>query len=133
MNGRPLVSLPEKTVCVEQVELSQSEREEYELARNEGRNTISRCALVCVCMFEVKQVDTRCVKCDAVHFVPRTAALSLLYVINAFVHRYVAEGTILRNYADVLAILMRLRQHCCHPDLSAKTSSDLGITWTRST
>ncbi|XP_035529657.1 helicase-like transcription factor [Morone saxatilis] len=81
VNGRPLVSLPEKTVCVEQVELSQSEREEYELARNEGKNTIGR---------------------------------------------YVAEGTVLRNYADVLAILMRLRQYCCHPDLLAKTSSDLG-------
>uniref|UniRef100_A0A8C4FBM4 Helicase-like transcription factor n=1 Tax=Dicentrarchus labrax TaxID=13489 RepID=A0A8C4FBM4_DICLA len=81
VNGRPLVSLPEKTVCVEQVELSQPEREEYELARNEGKNTIGR---------------------------------------------YVAEGTVLRNYADVLAILMRLRQYCCHPDLLAKTSSDLG-------
>ncbi|AWP16235.1 putative helicase-like transcription factor [Scophthalmus maximus] len=81
-NGRPLVSLPEKNVSVEQVELSQQEREEYELARSEGRNTIGR---------------------------------------------YVAEGTVLRNYADVLAILMRLRQHCCHPDLLAKTSSsDLG-------
>ncbi|XP_028420940.1 helicase-like transcription factor isoform X1 [Perca flavescens] len=81
VNGRPLVSLPEKAVCVEQVELSQTEREEYELARNEGKNTI---------------------------------------------RKYVAEGTVLRNYADVLAILMRLRQHCCHPDLLAKTSSDLG-------
>lgn len=46
VNGRPLVALPEKTVFVEQVELSQQEREEYELARNEGRNTIRRC--VCV-------------------------------------------------------------------------------------
>uniref|UniRef100_A0A8D0AV68 Helicase like transcription factor n=1 Tax=Sander lucioperca TaxID=283035 RepID=A0A8D0AV68_SANLU len=85
VNGRPLVSLPEKAVCVEQVELSQTEREEYELARNEGKNTI---------------------------------------------RKYVTEGTVLRNYADVLAILMRLRQHCCHPDLLAKTSSDLGKTST---
>lgn len=46
VNGRPLVSLPEKKVFVEQVELSQQEREEYEQARNEGRNTIRRC--VCV-------------------------------------------------------------------------------------
>uniref|UniRef100_A0A8C3G9K9 Helicase-like transcription factor n=1 Tax=Cyclopterus lumpus TaxID=8103 RepID=A0A8C3G9K9_CYCLU len=83
VNGRPLVAMPEKTVCVEQVELSQSEREEYELARNEGRNTIGR---------------------------------------------YVTEGTVLRNYADVLAILIRLRQHCCHPDLLSKTSLDLGKT-----
>lgn len=42
VNGRCLVSLPEKRVCVEQVELSQSERQEYELARKEGRNTIQR-------------------------------------------------------------------------------------------
>lgn len=48
VNGRPLVSLPEKTVCVEKVELSQAEREEYELARNEGKNTIGRYSL-CWC------------------------------------------------------------------------------------
>lgn len=45
VNGRPLVSLPKKSVCVEQVELSQAEREEYELARNEGKDTIGRCSL----------------------------------------------------------------------------------------
>ena len=42
VDGRPLVALPEKTVCVEQVELTQQERDEYELARLEGQNTISR-------------------------------------------------------------------------------------------
>lgn len=42
VNGRRLVSLPKKTVYVEQVELSPQEREEYELARNEGRLTIGR-------------------------------------------------------------------------------------------
>ena len=47
VNGRPLVLLPEKTVCVEQVELSRTEREEYELARNEGRNTIRRYVSLC--------------------------------------------------------------------------------------
>lgn len=36
------------------------------------------------------------------------------------------DGTILRNYADVLVILMRLRQLCCHPDLLARTSPDAG-------
>ncbi|XP_037551513.1 helicase-like transcription factor [Nematolebias whitei] len=81
INGRRLVSLPEKMVFVEQVDLSQQEREEYELARNEGRRTVGR---------------------------------------------YVAEGSVLKNYADVLSILMRLRQHCCHPDLLPKTPSDLG-------
>ena len=38
---------------------------------------------------------------------------------------YMAVGTVLSNYADVLAILMRLRQHCCHPDLLARITSDL--------
>uniref|UniRef100_A0A673Y9T1 Helicase like transcription factor n=1 Tax=Salmo trutta TaxID=8032 RepID=A0A673Y9T1_SALTR len=76
--GRPLVSLPERSVRIEEVELTQKEREEYELARTEGRTTISR---------------------------------------------YVAEGTVLKNYADVLAILVRLRQFCCHPDLLGKTTT----------
>lgn len=83
INGRRLVSLPEKTVYVEEVELSQQEREEYELARNEGRRAIGR---------------------------------------------YVAEGSVMKNYADVLVILMRLRQHCCHPDLIGKISSDSAST-----
>ncbi|XP_041714879.1 helicase-like transcription factor [Coregonus clupeaformis] len=80
--GRPLVSLPERSVRIEEVELTQKEREEYELARTEGRTTISR---------------------------------------------YVAEGTVLRNYADVLAILVRLRQFCCHPDLLGKTTTYTGV------
>ncbi|XP_056446108.1 helicase-like transcription factor isoform X4 [Gadus chalcogrammus] len=80
VDGRPLVALPEKSVCMEQVELTQQERDEYELARLEGQGTISS---------------------------------------------YMAVGTVLSNYADVLAILMRLRQHCCHPDLLARITSDL--------
>ncbi|XP_061157136.1 helicase-like transcription factor isoform X2 [Syngnathus typhle] len=79
VDGCPLVTLPEKSVYVEQVELSAAEREEYDVALNEGRHTVGR---------------------------------------------YVAEGSVLRNYADVLAILMRLRQHCCHPDLLTNTAAD---------
>ncbi|CAN9502449.1 unnamed protein product [Ophioblennius macclurei] len=81
VKGRPLVSLPEKSVYVEQLELSQAEREEYDLARRDAKKTIGR---------------------------------------------YVAEGTVLKHYADVLVLLMRLRQHCCHPDLLPKIASDLG-------
>lgn len=51
VNGRPLVSLPEKTVCVEQVQLSRSERQEYELARKEGRNTIQRFFFLIIFIF----------------------------------------------------------------------------------
>uniref|UniRef100_A0A8C1RQ94 Helicase-like transcription factor n=1 Tax=Cyprinus carpio TaxID=7962 RepID=A0A8C1RQ94_CYPCA len=36
------------------------------------------------------------------------------------VDRYFEEGTVMTNYADVLAILVRLRQHCCHPSLVGK-------------
>lgn len=50
------------------------------------------------------------------------------YLDCVCVSRYVAEGTFLKNYADVLAILMRLRQHCCHPDLLPKMYTDSGKT-----
>ncbi|XP_048844341.1 helicase-like transcription factor isoform X3 [Brienomyrus brachyistius] len=36
---------------------------------------------------------------------------------RAIIGRYFREGTVLTNYADVLAILLRLRQLCCHPQL----------------
>ncbi|KAL0983800.1 hypothetical protein UPYG_G00132950 [Umbra pygmaea] len=81
IGGRPLVSLPQRSINIEEVELSQREREEYELARTEGRNTIGR---------------------------------------------YIVEGSVLRNYADVLCILVRLRQFCCHPDLLGKTNPHAG-------
>uniref|UniRef100_A0A8B9K2E0 Helicase-like transcription factor n=1 Tax=Astyanax mexicanus TaxID=7994 RepID=A0A8B9K2E0_ASTMX len=35
------------------------------------------------------------------------------------ISRYMADGTVLRNYADVLAILVRLRLLCCHSDSSS--------------
>ncbi|XP_031418878.1 helicase-like transcription factor [Clupea harengus] len=70
--GRQVVELPERTVFVEHVALSEEERQEYDLAKMEGRNVIAR---------------------------------------------YVKQGTVLTNYADVLAILVRLRQLCCHPGL----------------
>ncbi|XP_010886986.2 helicase-like transcription factor isoform X2 [Esox lucius] len=82
VGGRPLVSLPKRSFNIEEVELTTREREEYELARTEGRATISR---------------------------------------------YVEEGSVLRNYADVLAILVRLRQFCCHPDLLGSTLSQTGV------
>ncbi|KAH0624065.1 hypothetical protein JD844_007394 [Phrynosoma platyrhinos] len=46
----------------------------------------------------------------------------------AAVRRYFNEGTVLSNYADVLGVLLRLRQLCCHPSLciSASSSSDMG-------
>ncbi|XP_056091436.1 helicase-like transcription factor [Rhinichthys klamathensis goyatoka] len=44
------------------------------------------------------------------------------------VGRYFQEGTVMTNYADVLAILVRLRQCCCHPSLVGKytVAGDLG-------
>lgn len=141
VNGRPLVSLPEKKVYVEQVELSQPEREEYELARTEGKNTIGRyvwsvSVYLCKHAWEWRVFLLR-QKVPVWDYLTGHATVdSSIHVkcynkIRFYVHfcRYVAEGTVLRNYADVLAILMRLRQHCCHPDLLAKMSSDLGKIW----
>ncbi|XP_045179859.2 helicase-like transcription factor isoform X2 [Mercenaria mercenaria] len=38
------------------------------------------------------------------------------------VSKYFKQGTLLHHYGDVLAILMRLRQLCCHPFLVAKAA-----------
>ncbi|XP_064806427.1 helicase-like transcription factor isoform X2 [Oncorhynchus masou masou] len=112
--GRPLVSLPERSVRIEEVELTQKEREEYELARTEGRTTISRCGCVCLYLCVAVCVYTCMWPCV---FSPVCVCVS----------RYVAEGTVLRNYADVLAILVRLRQFCCHPGLLGKTTTHTGV------
>ncbi|XP_018424390.1 PREDICTED: helicase-like transcription factor [Nanorana parkeri] len=48
------------------------------------------------------------------------------------ISRYFNEGTVLTHYADVLAVLVRLRQLCCHPHLvSSKLSSSLSASSTR--
>nr|XP_033813689.1 helicase-like transcription factor isoform X2 [Geotrypetes seraphini] len=41
---------------------------------------------------------------------------------SAVIGRYFNEGTVLTHYADVLALLVRLRQLCCHPHLAKNTS-----------
>lgn len=40
-------------------------------------------------------------------------------VVFVFNSSYVQSEALFQNYADVLAILMRLRQLCCHPRLCA--------------
>ncbi|KAM8804821.1 helicase-like transcription factor [Eudromia elegans] len=42
---------------------------------------------------------------------------------KAVVNRFFSEGTVLAHYADILGVLLRLRQLCCHPHLCANTSS----------
>ncbi|XP_036421333.1 helicase-like transcription factor isoform X2 [Colossoma macropomum] len=39
------------------------------------------------------------------------------------ISRYVREDSVMRNYADVLAILVRLRLNCCHCDLVGKQAA----------
>ncbi|KAM5165125.1 helicase-like transcription factor [Mantella aurantiaca] len=44
------------------------------------------------------------------------------------ISRYFNEGTVLTHYADVLALLVRLRQLCCHPHLvQSNLSSPLSV------
>uniref|UniRef100_A0A8C8R670 Helicase like transcription factor n=1 Tax=Pelusios castaneus TaxID=367368 RepID=A0A8C8R670_9SAUR len=42
---------------------------------------------------------------------------------KAAISRYFNEGTVLAHYADVLGVLLRLRQLCCHPHLCTNASS----------
>ncbi|NXG79623.1 HLTF factor, partial [Baryphthengus martii] len=37
--------------------------------------------------------------------------------------RFFSDGTVLAHYADILGVLLRLRQLCCHPHLCINTSS----------
>ncbi|NXD83000.1 HLTF factor, partial [Halcyon senegalensis] len=37
--------------------------------------------------------------------------------------RFFSDGTVLAHYADILAVLLRLRQLCCHPHLCINASS----------
>ncbi|KAL6471721.1 hypothetical protein MHYP_G00203710 [Metynnis hypsauchen] len=42
---------------------------------------------------------------------------------RSIISRYVKEDSVMRNYADVLAILVRLRLSCCHCDLVGKQAA----------
>ncbi|XP_068262161.1 helicase-like transcription factor isoform X2 [Nyctibius grandis] len=42
---------------------------------------------------------------------------------RAAISRFFSEGTVLAHYADILGVLLRLRQLCCHPCLCINTSS----------
>uniref|UniRef100_A0A8B9Q0K5 Helicase like transcription factor n=1 Tax=Apteryx owenii TaxID=8824 RepID=A0A8B9Q0K5_APTOW len=42
---------------------------------------------------------------------------------KAAINRFFSEGTVLAHYADILGVLLRLRQLCCHPHLCTNTSS----------
>ncbi|XP_040283968.1 helicase-like transcription factor [Bufo bufo] len=46
---------------------------------------------------------------------------------KAIIGRYFNEGTVLTHYADVLAVLVRLRQLCCHPHLVSSSSSSASL------
>ncbi|KAH3853552.1 hypothetical protein DPMN_096079, partial [Dreissena polymorpha] len=77
VDGKPLVELPKRQVCIEHITLSQEERTVYDAMQKEGKLIVSK---------------------------------------------YFKQGTLLHHYGDVLAILMRLRQLCCHPFLVAKAA-----------
>ncbi|KFP36238.1 Helicase-like transcription factor, partial [Chlamydotis macqueenii] len=42
---------------------------------------------------------------------------------KAAISRFFSEGTVVAHYADILGVLLRLRQLCCHPHLCINTSS----------
>ncbi|NXW87489.1 HLTF factor, partial [Alopecoenas beccarii] len=44
---------------------------------------------------------------------------------KAAISRFFSEGTVLAHYADVLGVLLRLRQLCCHPRLCTDASSNV--------
>jgi len=49
----------------------------------------------------------------------------MIDVYEASCVRYFRQGTLLHHYGEVLAIMMKLRQMCCHPMLVAKDSDKI--------
>ncbi|XP_052769521.1 helicase-like transcription factor [Mya arenaria] len=76
-NGKPLVKLPGRQVCIEHVTLSHEERNVYNAMQKDGKLIVSK---------------------------------------------YFKQGSLLHHYGDVLAILLRLRQLCCHPFLVSRAA-----------
>jgi len=72
VNGKPLVSLPSKTITVTELEFTREERAVYDAWMDQGREIILK---------------------------------------------YIRRGTLMRNYAHVFAIMVRLRQLSCHREL----------------
>ncbi|KAI8613212.1 SNF2 family N-terminal domain-containing protein [Chytriomyces sp. MP71] len=79
LDGRPIITLPEKRVEVVEADFSPSEREFY--------NSLEK---------------------------------KTLLKFNA----YLREGTVMQNYSNVLVLLLRLRQACCHPSLVAQNFNE---------
>lgn len=72
VNGKPLVTLPEKIVSLRELEFTKDERTVYEAYQKQAQK---------------------------------------------IVERYMKKATLLKNYAHIFALMMRLRQLCCHRDL----------------
>ncbi|TPX76970.1 hypothetical protein CcCBS67573_g01768 [Chytriomyces confervae] len=79
LDGKPIISLPEKTVELVEVAFTSAEREFY------------------------KSLEEK-----------------TLLKFNA----YLKAGTVMQNYSNVLVLLLRLRQACCHPSLVAQNFSE---------
>uniref|UniRef100_A0A4W3I5H8 Helicase like transcription factor n=1 Tax=Callorhinchus milii TaxID=7868 RepID=A0A4W3I5H8_CALMI len=77
VRGRPVVTLPRRTLCLQHISLCEEERQIYQAIMDEGRSTISR---------------------------------------------YLREDSMMTHYADVFAILVRLRQLCFHYYLPTNSS-----------
>ncbi|KAF4452228.1 hypothetical protein F53441_4888 [Fusarium austroafricanum] len=73
LNGKPILTLPEKTEEIIYAELSSEERDFYSQLEKHARVQFSK---------------------------------------------YLREGTVSKNYSNILVLLLRLRQACCHPHLN---------------
>ena len=82
INGKPLVSLPDKIVNIVELEFTDEERKVYDLYKDK-----------------------------ALHFI----------------EKYMKRGTLLKNYAHVFAMMMRLRQLCCHRELLPVNWRDVNL------
>ncbi|KAE9973687.1 hypothetical protein BLS_003475 [Venturia inaequalis] len=72
LDGKPIISIPERTSETANVELSEEERDFYQALEQQAQLQFNK---------------------------------------------YIKQGSVMKNYANALVLLLRLRQACCHPHL----------------
>ncbi|TPX35716.1 hypothetical protein SmJEL517_g02027 [Synchytrium microbalum] len=73
--------------------------------------------------FPIVRLPPKVVRIDTNDFTPpeREFYQAVEQNIRLQFNKYLKDGTVMKNYTNVLVLLLRLRQSCCHPALVAQT------------
>ena len=130
VNGRPLVQLPHKKIEVKELEFTEEERTVYAAYMDEVLlHSVSFLRVPCYRGQLVKKSKNSFQSFKKLTISKKNGNFqkywkSLLSDFCIFslqgrevILRYMRKGTLMNNYAHLFAIMMRLRQLCCHREL----------------